>query len=211
MGETLLLGWRSACRLAPQVEGAIMASIYPFRAFRYDPEKAGAPLEKLLAQPYDKITPAMQERYYALGPHNLIRLELGRKEPGDNETHNVYTRAAGWLAEQIRLAVLVQDPRPALYPYFQEYTVPGSREKRLRKGLIALGKIEDYEARVIHPHERTLAGPKADRLELLRHTRTHTGQLFLLYDDPEQEVDRLLTDLARNRSGVSVIDEFDVS
>ena len=58
-----------------------MATIYPFRALRFRPEKAGAPLENLITQPYDKISPEMQERYYALSPHNLIRLELGKREP----------------------------------------------------------------------------------------------------------------------------------
>src|SRR3989304_118508 len=70
-----------------------MARIYPFRAFRYQTERAGAPLKNLVTQPYDKITPAMQERYYQLGPYNLIPLEKGKPEPGDNG-ENVYTRAA---------------------------------------------------------------------------------------------------------------------
>ncbi len=188
-----------------------MAKIFPFRAFRYDPQKASAPLEKLVTQPYDKITPEMQARYYSYGPHNLIPLELGRKESDDTETNNVYTRAAAWLEEQIRASVLVQDARPALYPYFQEFTVPGTKERRTRKGLIVLGQLEDYEARVIHPHERTLAGPKQDRLELLRRTRTQTGQLFLLYDDPRKEVDRLLAQAAKTEPVASITDEYQVT
>jgi len=188
-----------------------VARIYPFRAFRYNPEKAGAPLEKLVTQPYDKITPEMQARYYSYGPHNLIPLELGRKEASDSETYNVYTRAAAWLEEQIRQGVLAQDARPALYPSFQEFIVPGTRERRRRKGLIALGQLEDYEARVVHPHERTLAGPKQDRLELLRRTRTQTGQLFLLYDDPRKEVDRLLAQAAKGEPAASVTDEYQVT
>ena len=69
--------------------------------------------------------------------------------------------------------------------------MPGSSERQVRQGLIALGKIEDYSAGVVFRHEQTLAGPKADRLELLRHTRAHTGQLFMLYDDPSQTVDAI--------------------
>src|SRR3989304_4124049 len=160
-----------------------MARIYPFRAFRYQTERAGAPLKHLVTQPYDKITPAMQERYYQLGPYNLIPLEKGKPEPGDNG-ENVYTRAARWLEETIRAGALAREAQPALYPYFQEYAVPGTKERRTRKGFIALGQIEDYAAGVIHRHEQTLSGPKADRLELLRHTRTHTGQLFMIYTDP---------------------------
>ncbi len=184
-----------------------MASIYPFRALRFRPEKAGAPLENLITQPYDKITPEMQERYYALSPHNLIRLELGKREPA-TETDNVYTRAARWLEETIQAGGLAPDLEPGIYVYFQEYAVPGSKERRTRKGFIALGKIEDYEAGVVHRHEQTLSGPKADRLELLRHTRAHTGQLFMIYSDPQKEMSRLLEEAARKEKAQEITDEY---
>jgi len=184
-----------------------MARIFPFRAFRYRPEKAGAPLEKLITQPYDKITPAMQERYYGLGPWNLIRLEKGKAEPGDNG-QNVYTRAAEWLAEAIRAGALAREERPAVYVYYQDYAVPGTGERRVRKGFIALGQIEDYSAGVIHRHEQTLSGPKKDRLELLRHTRAHTGQLFMIYTDPAGEVDKTLDAVAKKQEPLKIEDEY---
>ena len=184
-----------------------MARIYPFRAFRYQTERAGAPLKNLVTQPYDKITPAMQERYYQLGPYNLIPLEKGKPEPGDNG-ENVYTRAARWLEETIRAGALAREAQPALYPYFQEYAVPGTKERRTRKGFIALGQIEDYAAGVIHRHEQTLSGPKADRLELLRHTRTHTGQLFMIYTDPARAIDKALEAAARKQPPQTVEDEY---
>ncbi|MBI2956227.1 MAG: DUF1015 domain-containing protein [Acidobacteria bacterium] len=184
-----------------------MAEIFPFRAFRYNVERAGRPLEKLITQPYDKITPAMQERYYSYGPYNLIHLEKGKPEP-DDDGENVYTRAAGWLEEMIRAGVLRQEEQPALYPYFQEYTVPGTGEQRTRKGFIALGRVVDYEAGVVHRHEQTLSGPKKDRLELLRHTRAHTGQLFMIYSDPAGQVDKLLDQVARKQKPQEVTDEY---
>ncbi|MBI4467241.1 MAG: DUF1015 domain-containing protein, partial [Acidobacteria bacterium] len=185
-----------------------MARIYPFRAFRYQVERAGTKLENLITQPYDKITPAMQERYYQLGPHNLIRLEKGKAEPGDNGGQNVYTRAAGWLEETLRAGVLAPEAQPAIYPYFQEYTLPGRKDRRVRKGFIALGQIEDYATGVVHRHEQTLSGPKADRLELLRHTRAHSGQLFMIYTDPAGEVDRLLEAVTRKQAPQTVEDEY---
>ena len=184
-----------------------MARIYPFRAFRYQVSKAGTALENLVTQPYDKITPAMQEQYYQLGSHNLIRLEKGKPQPGD-DGQNVYTRAARWLEEEIRAGVLAPDPQPAVYPYFQEYTVPGTKERRVRKGFIALGRIEDYAAGIVHRHEQTLSGPKVDRLELLRHTRAHTGQLFMIYSDPAGTVDKLLDEAARRQAPQEVRDEY---
>jgi uncharacterized protein (DUF1015 family) len=185
-----------------------MAKIYPFRAFRYNPEKAGVPLDKLVTQPYDKITAAMQERYYQLSPHNLVRLVRGKTESGDNGNQNWYQRAARSLDEWTRAGILAQDPRPAFYPCFQEYSVPGTEVRHLRKGFIALGQLEDYAAGIVHRHEQTLSGPKLDRLELLRHTRTHFGQIFMIYSDPAGEVDKVLEEIARRETPQQVTDEY---
>src|SRR2546425_10793946 len=169
-----------------------MAQVYPFRAFRYNP--ARAPFDRVLTQPYDKISPAMQEKYYAADPHNLIAVEKGRAYPGDTPQNNVYTRAAAALEEWIRKSVMTQDAAPAFYAYSQEYSVPGNEERRMRRGFIGAGKLEEYSARVVFRHEHTLSGPKADRLELLRHTKTHTGQLFMLYSDAEKRIDAILAE-----------------
>jgi len=170
-----------------------MAQLYPFRAFRYNP--ARAPFDCVLTQPYDKISPAMQEKYYAADPHNLIVVEKGRAYLGDTPQNNVYTRAATALHDWIRNNVVVQDPEPAFYAYTQEYTVPGTEERRTRHGFIGAGKLEEYSAGVVFRHEHTLSGPKADRLELLRHTKTHTGQLFMLYSDAEKRIDAILAEV----------------
>jgi len=77
-----------------------MAQVFPFRAFRYNP--ANAPFDRVLTQPYDKISPAMQEKYYAADPHNLITVEKGRVYPGDTPQNNVYTRAAAAMEDWIR-------------------------------------------------------------------------------------------------------------
>jgi uncharacterized protein (DUF1015 family) len=169
-----------------------MAQVYPFRAFRYNP--ARAVFDRVLTQPYDKISPAMQEKYYASDPHNLIVVEKGRAYPSDTPQNSVYTRAAAALEDWIRTQVLVQDPAPSFYAYTQEYTVPGTEERRTRRGFIGAGKLEEYSARVVFRHEHTLSGPKADRLELLRYTKTHTGQLFMLYSDAEKRIDTILAE-----------------
>src|SRR2546421_3492488 len=169
-----------------------MAQVYPFRAFRYNP--ARAPFDRVLTQPYDKISPAMQEKYYAADPHNLIAVEKGRAYSSDTPQNNVYTRAATAMEDWIRTSVVVQDPTPSFYSYTQEYTVPGTEERRTRRGFIGAGKIEEYSTGVVFRHEHTLSGPKADRLELLRHTKTHTGQLFMLYSDAEKRVDAILAE-----------------
>ena len=169
-----------------------MAQVHPFRAFRYNPARAS--FDRVLTQPYDKISPAMQEKYYAADPHNLIAIEKGRVFPNDSAQNNVYTRAASALQDWIRNNVVVEDSADSFYAYTQEYTVPGGDERRTRRGFIGAGKLEDYSAGVVFRHEQTLSGPKADRLELLRHTRTHTGQLFMLYSDAEHRIDAILAE-----------------
>jgi uncharacterized protein (DUF1015 family) len=185
-----------------------MAQVRPFQAFRYNPQRA--PFERVLTQPYDKISPAMQDRYYSADPHNLITIEKGRVYPNDSHENNVYTRAASALENCIREQIVVQDPVPAFYSYSQEYIIPGSEQRALRRGFIGAGKLEDYSAGVVFRHEHTLSGPKADRLELLHHTRTHTGQLFMLYSDPQQQIDAILKDAESSKPIAELTDEYGV-
>ena len=185
-----------------------MAKIYPFQPYRYT-EKAG-PLNDVVTQPYDKISPAMQAAYLAKSPYNLVRVILGPRTPGDSETDNVYTRAAAFLKEWIASGILARDSEPAVFPYFQEFTEPDTGERIVRKGFIALGGVEDYSAKIVHRHEQTLSGPKKDRLELLRHTHAHFGQLFMLYPDPQGEIDALLDRATATPPLAEVTDEYGV-
>jgi uncharacterized protein (DUF1015 family) len=183
-----------------------LARIYPFHPLRYT-EKAG-PLANVVTQPYDKISPAMQARYLAASPHNLVRVILGERKPEDSAGDNVYTRAAAHLNDWIASGVLARDPEPGIYPYFQEFTVPDTGERLVRKGFIALGGVEDYSAGIVHRHEQTLAGPKKDRMELLRHTHAHFGQLFMLYPDPDGAIDALLDEASASAPVAEVTDEY---
>ena len=187
-----------------------MAQVFAFRAYRYNPDVA--PFDKVLTQPYDKISPAAQEKYYAAHPDNLIAVEKGRVLPTDDAQNNVYTRAASAIEKWIANRAVVQDPAPAFYAYTQEFIVPGTNEKRTRRGFIGAGQLEDYANGVIFRHEHTLSGPKADRLELLRNTRTHTGQLFMLYSDPERRVDTILDQVTSSSVPVTELpDEYGVT
>lgn len=182
-----------------------MAYIAPFRALRYDPKRV-APAS-VVTQPYDKITPESQERYYASSPYNLVRLILGKRESSDNDRDNVYTRAANFFRDWRREGIFLQDPQPSIYAYSQRFLVPGTTREAERRGFIALGRVEDYSANVVFRHEQTLAKPKADRLDLLRATRAHFGQIFMLYSDTG-EVDSLLAqDVAPT---TEVTDEYGV-
>jgi uncharacterized protein (DUF1015 family) len=185
-----------------------MADIQPFRAFRYDTGRVA--LKDVLTQPYDKISPAMQDRYYAASPYNLITVEKGRSLPDDTAENNVYTRAGRTVDQWIADKVLVRDTSPNLYVYSEEFEVPGTKNKLVRTGFIGLARVEDYETKVVFRHERTLSGPKADRIELLRKTRAQTGQLFFLYDDADRRVDARLEKIMQKSTPLEMVDEYGV-
>ncbi len=185
-----------------------MAEILPFRALYYDPKKT-PDLGTVVTQPYDKISPEMQARYYGLSPHNLVRIIRGRTTPQDDAKNSVYTRAANDFRSWIKDGVLVSASKPAIFPYHQEYEVPGQPGvRKVRQGFIALLRLEDYSARVVHRHEETLSGPKADRMELLKATRAHYGQIFMLYSDPAGAVENLLAAATAGKPWEQVTDEY---
>jgi uncharacterized protein (DUF1015 family) len=183
-----------------------MADIQPFQPYRYS-EKAGD-LDRLVTQPYDKISPKMQARYLALSPHNLVRVILGERFDTDSGTDSVYTRAAANFREWVEQGLLTKEKSPSFYAYFQQFEVPDSGEHLVRKGFIGLGRVEEYNQGIVHRHEQTLSGPKKDRREVLEHTRAHFGQIFMLYPDPECRIETLLDEAANAGSTASVTDEY---
>jgi uncharacterized protein (DUF1015 family) len=194
-----------------------MAKIYPFRALRYDTQKVK--MEDVVTQPYDKITPEMQQAYYDRSKYNLIRVILGRKEPGDTDAfapdasetpqHNVYTRAAESLASWRKKGILREEAEPALYGYSQTYTVPGTSEVRERRGVIALGHLYDYAEQVVYRHEQTFPKHKSDRLALFKATRAYCEQIYMLYSDPAFTAEKLIFDRGIPAE-LEIIDEYDV-
>ena len=185
-----------------------MAKVFPFQAYRYA-AKAGDP-NHLVTQPYDKIPPELQQRYYDASPYNFVRLTKGREEPSDDQGHSVYTRAAATLQAWIDDGILAQDEQPSFYAYFQEFVHPETRDVCVRKGFIGLTEALPYEDRVVHGHELTHSGPKLDRLQLTRHTKAHFGQLFVLYDDPEHTIDARLEKAEEHSPLLFVEDEAGV-
>ncbi|RJP62165.1 MAG: DUF1015 domain-containing protein [Candidatus Auribacter fodinae] len=166
-----------------------MADIKPFHGIRYNPAKVS--IDKTATKPYDKISPAEQDAYYKADPHNIVRLILGKEQAGDTDTDNRYTRAASFVQQWIRENVFIKEDSPAFYVYDQIFTAPGFPEKK-RRALVGLGKVVPYKDKVVFPHEKTLSGPKKDRLLLTRATHCQFGHVFMLYDDKQQCVNTLL-------------------
>jgi uncharacterized protein (DUF1015 family) len=185
-----------------------MARIYPFRAWRYNP--SAVRLDDVVTQPYDKISPSMQQAYYQRSPYNLVRIILGLPELFDAERgESVYSRAArdfsGWREQ----GILVQEKDPCIFAYSQRFRVPGTSIFKERRGFIAVGKLHDYADQVVFRHEQTLSKPKSDRLNLLKATHAHFGQIFMLYSDPVGSVDKILYDDA-GAAEAEVTDEYGV-
>ena len=185
-----------------------MARIYPFRAWRYNPSEVR--LEDVVTQPYDKISPAMQQAYYQRSPFNLVRIILGLPELFDAERgENVYTRAARDFRSWREQGVLIQEKTPCIFAYAQRFKVPGTETVKERRGFIALGKLHDYAEKVVFRHEQTLAKPMSDRLNLLRATHAHFGQIFMLYSDPAGSIEKILYE-GNGPAEAEVTDEFGV-
>ena len=138
-----------------------MATVAPFCALRYAPERVA--VSRVVTQPYDKISPEMQDRYYEASPYNLVRIILGKRLRGDGDSENVYSRAAASLQTWRQTGILCPDPQPSLYTYSQTFAVPGTGARAERRGFIGLGRIEDYSAGIVFRHEQTLAKPKIGR------------------------------------------------
>jgi uncharacterized protein (DUF1015 family) len=182
-----------------------MAEIYPFRALHYN--QTAVDLQKVVTQPYDKISPEMRARYYAASPFNFVRMIL--RKPAEGSSQSVYAGAAAELQDWIEQRALISEGAPAIYPYVQEFSVPGQPDvRKQRRGFVALLRLEDYSARVVHRHEETLSGPKADRMELLKATRCNFGQIFMLYSDPKGEIEGLLRDETAAKPWQQVTDDY---
>ncbi len=180
--------------------------IQPFQGFRFDGQVVGD-VGRCVAPPYDVIDEAMQHRLYERSEYNIVRVSLGKTTAQDNEQNNRYTRAAACLTEWIRSGVLKQDPTERIYGYVQDFDL-GDRHYR-RTGLVALGELEEF-GRGVQPHEKTLDGPKADRLRLMLAKAAQLGQIFMLYDDPQRVDEQVMNRAAAHPVLLDVVDDAGV-
>ena len=165
-----------------------MADIRPFSGIHYAPDLRPH-LAALVTPPYDVISPEAQVAYYDRHPNNIIRLELGLDEPGDDTLNNRYTRAAAIFAEWRLRGIMRQDERPAMYLYRQRFQSGG--KDYWRASLLARVRLEPWEAGVVLPHEKTMAKPKSDRLKLLRACAANLSPIMALYQDEQGTLQQL--------------------
>lgn len=183
-----------------------MPRIQPFRGWRFDLQKAGAAsLNELLTPPYDVIDAPQQDAFYARHPYNVIRIDLTRDLPGDDDRRNRYQAAAATLVEWQKAGILRQDAAPAIYLLRERYLRPDGGQA-VRTGLIFRLKLAPWGEGIL-PHERTFPGAKADRLALIIATASQCSPIFLLYSDTAGDVQRPLLSAAERLADVEYQDD----
>lgn len=170
-----------------------MPEIVPFRGILYNPDLL-ATAEELICPPYDVISSEFQQQLYAGSPFNAIRLEL----PMESDP---YVAAAERLGEWLHAGELLKEREPAIYPYFQTFEDSEGR-KHTRTGFFSAMRLHDFSEKKVLPHEKTLSGPKADRLNLFRKTRANISPIFGLYADEAKTADRLMKAFAESNEPI---------
>jgi uncharacterized protein (DUF1015 family) len=181
-----------------------MAKVKGFRALRYNLGAIDADPADLLAPPYDVIDADEQDALYERHPANVIRLILNRQHDSDTAENSRYTRAKRHMMDWLAEGILVQDAEPGLYAHHQTFTDATGTE-HTRKGFLGAVRLATYDEEIVLPHERTLRGPKVDRLELMKACDSNLSPVFFLYDDPDRKVDAVL------EANLAVDDELDVA
>jgi len=165
-----------------------MAEVRPFKGMYYDPSRVD--IQKVVTQPWDVITPEMQERYYTSDPHNIVRIVRGKEMPDDDARNNKFTRAGKHFRDWLSEGLFIRDNADSIYLYTQKFRLGDS--ELTRRGFVAAVKLEDYESRVILPHEHTFPKHNLDRLHLVREAKANFGQIFVLYPDPDMTMQPFL-------------------
>ncbi|MBI4429886.1 MAG: DUF1015 domain-containing protein [Ignavibacteriales bacterium] len=174
-----------------------MPEIRPFRGYTYNQEKV--PIQEVVAPPYDVISEKQQSSLYHRNPYNVVRLILGKEQ-------DRYASAAKHFLEWQDKGILVRDKKPSIYILHQ--TFEGRVGKEItRRGFVALCRLEEFEKRVVLPHEKTLAKPREDRYRLLQSTHTNFSQVFSLYSDPDKRIEGLQSEILRASPDIDLLFE----
>ncbi len=169
-----------------------MADVFPFAGTRFNSKEHGLKLGNILSPPAEVVTSEQQKELYDRDKLNMIRLTNGFEAAGDDEFNNRYTRAAECYKEWKLKTYLTDEQRKCFYVYEHEFTVPGTTERRKRRGFFALVKLQDYRSGKIRAHEMTFEAAKRDRLHLLESCQVNLEPVFVLYEDEKNELGKIL-------------------
>ena len=178
-----------------------VADILPFCGVHYN-QLLVNDLAAAICPPYDIISPQMQPELYHQSEYNFVRLEFSRELPQDTAVDNKYTRSAATLELWLKQGVLKVDGAPAIYLHDHYFTLQGKEYRR--RGIIARVRLEEWDKRVVRPHEGTLAEPKSDRLSLLWALQANTSSILALFEDQGQHVSSLLVAQGQGKPIISL-------
>ena len=157
-----------------------MATIKPLRGWRYN-EEISKDIGEVTSPLFDVVSKKQLKRLYA-NDLNSIHLSVPRgKLPFDN--------AKETLAHWKESGIIVQDPLPGIYVYYQYFHLPGETEMRCRKGFICNIQLHEWQDQVILRHENTMPHSVEDREMILEKTQFNVSATHGLYTDEEEQLE----------------------
>ena len=165
-----------------------MANIKPFKAVYYNSKKVKN-VSKVVSPPYDVISPEEQDELHELSPYNFTHIDFGKDAPNDDKANNKYTRAKNIYAQWLKKGILLQDEKPCIYFYKQDYKIMGQKHSRM--GFISLMELENEEETKVYPHENTHSKAIDDRLRLCESLKSHLSSIFVCYSDRHRKIGKI--------------------
>lgn len=182
-----------------------MVEINPFYGIRYNPAII-SDLSRVICPPYDIIDLELQNKLYEISEYNFVRIEYNRELPQDTMDDNRYTRAASCISRWLQENILIFENRPAIYIHHHIFSLNG--KSYVRRNLITLVKLEEWETRKILPHENIMSKPKSDRLNMLWTCHANTSPVLALYEDPGRAINSTLSVEENGKPEIDVYDIF---
>lgn len=174
-----------------------MSNVKPFKAIKYNTEKVL--LKQVITPPYDVITPEMREKFLTKSQYNAVRLDL--PVGGDDRYKTVASLYKQWREEKI----LIKEEKPGFYIYEQIYEFDG--KQYARSGFVGMIKLSEFGQGSVYPHEKTLAGPKIDRYELMKATKANFSQIFGLYQDTSNGLSGIFNEVKKSMPAMSALSD----
>jgi uncharacterized protein (DUF1015 family) len=182
-----------------------MAEIRPFRGVRYNSQIIDD-LSTVICPPYDIINPRQQEELYQRNPYNFVRIEYNRELPQDTGQDNRYTRAAANLSRWLKEGILQFEVLPTIYFHKHHFNCLG--KQRQRQNIIACVRLEEWDKKIIRPHENIIPRAKSDRLSMLYACQANTSPILAMYEDPRKIISSIINAEGKNLPIIDVVDRW---
>ncbi len=185
-----------------------MANVIPFKGLRYSAERFDN-LDAVTAPPYDIISEAQREALYEKSDYNVVRVDFGKEYEGDTPQNNKYTRAGQMLEDWIKEGVLKREEKPSFYIYEQAFEY--NKNPITLKGIISLVELEEFDKKIVLPHEETLSKAKADRFDLMSTTNANMSQIYSLFLDEDNSIESIIVKLSGGTPDVTFVTEDNIT